>query len=110
MSFFAVYVYADGTFQDEDTLASGTGWLHWCEWVDTIAGRYPVASRLSLEGDASALDDLEHELEALLHEDADVNARTVTAGLLGAVKHRPAGTVALIVTDGTPGDESEDDS
>jgi hypothetical protein len=54
---------------------------------------------------------LEHELEELRHaKGGPPGAAVITGNLLAAVKHRPAGCVGLLVTDGTPGtDEDEEE-
>ena len=113
MAYFAVYVFAKGEPQDGDNLASGTGWLGWANWAAGKTEQYPFAAHLAEEGwlePADALDELEHELEGLLHEKGNRNVHAVTAALLAAVKHRPDGCIGLIVSDGTPGpDEDEDE-
>jgi hypothetical protein len=112
MAYFAVYVFARGEPRDGDNLASGTGWLGWANWAAGKTDRYPEAAHLAEEGwlePAAALDELEHELEQLLHEKAGRNVHAVTAALLAAVKHRPGGCIGLIVSDGTPGPGEDDE-
>jgi hypothetical protein len=104
-----VYVPEHGDPADGDQLASGTGWLGWCEWVDGLADGHPEAAHLAEEGWADA-GELEGDLEALLDEDGPADALSVTRRLLSAVRARPGGTAHVLVTDGTGGDQDDEGS
>ena len=109
MSYFVVYVLdSAGRAEDGDTVASGRGWDDWSEWVC----QFPitsVAAHLAWEGyvDGPQLNALARELTSLVKQ-APPPLDDVTRQLLAQVRGRPQGTLALLVTDGTMGSDSED--
>lgn len=113
MSYFAVYVMPEGTEPiDGDHVATGNGWLNWGDHVLEDQDDYPESAHLAEEGwvdwEGGTPDDLEHELEQLTHL-PDRDAGAVSAALLAALRARPEGTVALLVSDGQPGGDDDDD-
>jgi hypothetical protein len=113
MSFFAAYVVpGSGEPTDGDSVATSLGWKRWGDWVLTHADHFPGAAHLAQEGwleGAESFAELEHELGKLLHEAPDPDRSAVTAQVLAALKSRPPGATALVVTDGEPGDETDGD-
>ena len=113
MGYHVVYVTSeDGEqLQDGDQIATGHGWLAWINWAARLAKRFPAVAFVALEGWAEspeAIAGLERELEKLAGK-GPLDVAGVTGALLEAVKARPAGTVALFVTDGTSGPPDEDE-
>lgn len=114
MSYWLAYV-VEGQEEpvDGDHVASGTGWDRWGDWVAGKADAYPEAAHLAEEGwsePPEVLAELEHELERLPHEEgATPDLSAVTAHLLAALRQRPEDTVAVLVTDGEPGEEEATD-
>lgn len=96
---------------DGEEVSTALGWQRWADWVLTHADHYPEASHLAQEGwleGGAALAELEEELTRLLHEAPDPDRAAVTAQVLAALRARPDGSAALLVTDGDGGgDESE---
>lgn len=113
MSFFAVYTVSEhGEPVEGSEIATNTGWLNWCEWVDTHAADYPDCARLAQKGWIEAgitLEDLEEELARMAKEQDDANLYGVTATVAEAVKDCPEGASAIIVTDGEPDDDDDDE-
>ena len=113
MGYFVAYVVdGEGGPRDGPPVATGAGWLAWSEWAEGQDDRHPEAAHLAREGwlePAAALDELEHELEQLLHEPAPENVLPVTSHLLAAVRDRPGNCAGLLVTDGTPGGDEDDE-
>src|SRR5262249_23087457 len=94
---------------DGDTVATGTGWLAWCEWVDGHADSHESAARLCQDGEGWPLEGLEQELAGLLKEPAPAAVHSITANLLKLVSDRPEGTGAIIITDGSDDLDEEDE-
>lgn len=117
MSWFVAYVHPDSEEpSDGPDVATGTGWANWGTWLldeDPLrTDSYPESAHLAQEGwleGEESFELFEHELERLLHDMGEPNLVAVTAQILAAVRARPEGTTGIIITDGEPGDESEDE-
>lgn len=111
MSFFVAYVTSeDGEPQDGDVVGSGRGWLGWADWA--AEQDWPHMAHLAEEGwiePVEAIEVLQAELQEALDAHADPNVLGVTRRLLEAVRARPKECLGLIVTDGTPPAEDEDE-
>lgn len=111
MSYYPIFLWpdpedgSDPRVEEGDTVASGTGYAAWSEWLVPLAEKYPAADALAEHGWSEDPEALEHDLHAMLGEaGATEDVRAVTASLLAAVKGRPDGCAGVAVTDGTPGD------
>jgi hypothetical protein len=113
VSFFVCYVFDDQEPQDGDHVASGTGWDSWGAWAEGLdQGDYPATQRLAEDGEGYPPAVLQEELRQLVDDppgDPDEDVRGVTKTLLDRLGEMPKGTVAVIVTDGEPGEEEEED-
>jgi hypothetical protein len=113
MSYYIVYAMNEsGPPEDGDLVASGAGWSAWTGWVLEKPEEHPYAAHLAENGwmePAGAIDELEDELVDLLGG-ARGPLRGVTASLLEAVRLRPLGCLAILITDGTEpsGEELEE--
>ena len=93
---------------DGDPLASTLGWYQWANYVMARADAHPEAAHLAGFGWSDRPDDLERDLEQLLHAaDSDPDTSAVTAQVLAALRARPDGATAFYATDGEPGDDEE---
>jgi hypothetical protein len=111
VSYSALYAIPDAPPADGDSVASTTGWLHWTNAVLARADDHPELAHLAAHGWADRFEDLEHELEQLLHApDGDPDLAAITAQVLAAVKARPPQAAALLVTDGEPAGDDDDTS
>lgn len=112
MSYFIVYATEDTSDDvppiDGDHIATGRGWLAWGDWALANQDAMPEAARLAEDGElypAEALDALESQLDEALHgrHKAPPHVNAITAALLAALRARPDDTVAILISDGTPG-------
>lgn len=111
MAYFVAYVVSEqGPPLDGEHIATGLGWVNFIEWAAPQTTQFPKAAHLAEEGwlDGHDLPDLEQELKAMLRLAPTPDDATVGAKLLEAVRARPPQTLALIITDGTPGEQEED--
>jgi hypothetical protein len=113
MAYFICHVVSEsGPPTDGPDIASTRGWADWGSWVLDRHEEFTESAHLAehgfLEGDES-LADLEHELETIAHEIGNPDLAAVTSELLAAVRGRPKGTLAVLVTDGEPGDEDDEE-
>jgi hypothetical protein len=109
MGFFARYTFPDDTSVDGDAIASNSGTLAWSNAVLARATPGTALAHLAAHYWDGRWDDLEHELGEFLHAVPDANVVAVTAAVLAAVKARPAEAAALLVTDGEPSGEEDDE-
>jgi hypothetical protein len=113
MGLFAAYLLPDRDEPvDGDPISTALGWKNWGDWVLSLADEYPEAAHLAQEGWVEGPDqlaELEEELTRLLHEAPDPDRGAITAQVLSALRGRPEQATALMVTDGEPGDGSEED-
>lgn len=117
MSYFLAYVLPEPAPPvDGDNLASAKGWLQFGDWVVARSDEFPEAAHLAQEGwvedgedGAPHLADLEEELSRVPHAAAPEDVAAIAATLLAAVKARPDGCVGVLVTDGEPPGDDQDD-
>jgi hypothetical protein len=121
VSYFIEYAVAgaDGPVGGPD-LATTRGWYDFGTWALGLGEGYPELAYIAEFGecltedgaDADALEQLEAELTRTLQErpgDPSGDVLGVGERLLGALRQRPPGTVALIVTDGVSGGDGDDE-
>jgi hypothetical protein len=115
VSVFLVFsVGPDGQVVGGPDLATTSGWLALLDWAEPLRD-FPGLARFAEEctlWSAAEIDALERELPEAIraHADTLTPELTLTLGrLLEAIHDRPGGAVALIATDGTDGDDGEDD-
>lgn len=115
MGYHLVYGFDDAEPKDGPHLASGGGWLAWCEWSLGFDG-YDEVHCLAENGWSADLDTLSDELKDLATEEGDEDlkaiTKTLTDAVAAAVAARPDGAKAVAVSDGTPpgeDDEPDDD-
>lgn len=94
-------------------LASGSGWVGWCDFVLTEDGDYPECAALAENGFSEPGDGLavlDAELKLLLDSgDLPENLKEITETLRESIREKPDGCPCVIVSDGTePGDEGEE--
>jgi hypothetical protein len=100
---------------DGDEVASNSGWGAFSEWAAGLPDDYPELGYLGEYGEifpADALGRLEADLVRALREkpgDPPRSVLHVAQQLLAAVKARPEGAEAMVVTDGTEGGDEEDE-
>lgn len=105
MGYSTVYAIPDSAPAEGDPIASTTGWWSWTNAVLARGGEFPELAHLAAFGWSDRFDDLEHELDGFLHADPDADLSAITAQVLAAVRGRPEGTAAILVTDGEPADD-----
>jgi hypothetical protein len=94
---------------DGDDVATNRGWADFINWAAGLR-RYPALAHLAEHGECerpSTLGALERELAAALEtKPGDPSPAVLGVGrrLLSALRDRPAGTLACVITDGTEGD------
>jgi hypothetical protein len=109
MSFSALYAAPDADPIEGDGIASTTGYWNWSNAALAHAPENSALAHLAAHGWDDRWDDLEHELGEFLHALPDPDVVAVTAAVLAAVRGRPDGAAALLVTDGEPGGDDESD-
>jgi hypothetical protein len=114
MGYFAVYCPADdaGEITGGDHVASNAGYDEFLRWAETLSG-FPALAALAEEGAADPAA-LEADLSRALQPDDQADepsafVKGVAARLLATVRERPEGTAAVAVTDGTAGDDEEEE-
>jgi hypothetical protein len=119
MSYFVSYATADDTIDGED-IASGAGWAEFCEWASVLPeADYPELAYLGEHGecftaegaDGDALATLADDLRRALRElpnSPGKSALGVARRLALVLKERPAGAIALVVTDGEEDEDEEE--
>jgi hypothetical protein len=113
--FLTYSVGPDGEITGGPDLATLSGWLAFLDWAEPLTD-FPALSRFVEEcvaWSAEEIDRLESELAAAVKAHAGTLSPEVlrTVGrLLEAIHDRPGGTVALVATDGTPGDDDDQDA
>lgn len=114
MSWFVTYAFADREdIVDGDEIASGMGWAAFAQWAMGLGKDYPELVYLAHYGEnhpQAALATLEKELaSALVDSPGNPSDDVLHVGtrLLAELRERPRGADALVVTDGTSGDEDE---
>jgi hypothetical protein len=100
---------------DGDHVASNTGWAQFIRWAGRLPeADYPELLYLAHYGEVfpeDAIAQLEKDVVRALGEKPGKPApavQSVARRLLAALRARPQGAGALVVTDGTAGDDEED--
>ena len=108
MSYFVCYARRDREQPDDGPhLASNTGYYDFGTFVETRAAEFAELAHLVEHGWSDRFDALASELTRLRQQaaTAEPDVASVAAELARAVAARPADAVAVMVTDGEPGDE-----
>ncbi|HEY7311887.1 MAG TPA: hypothetical protein VH643_21160 [Gemmataceae bacterium] len=109
MGFFVAYIDEQEQIHDDDEVGSNAGYAAFADWAaDLGEGEYPALTRLAEEGISDDIDRLEGDLERVLRSKPDRPSEDVlhvARRLLAIVQARPGGALAMVITDGTSGDE-----
>jgi hypothetical protein len=116
MGVFLMYALQEpDEFEDGPELATTRGWVDFLTWAEG-ATDFPEVARFGREAvvwPGEAIDALERELPLAVkaHGDALTPELVRTVGrLIDALAERPGGALGAIVTDGTPGDDDDQDA
>jgi hypothetical protein len=138
MSYFLAFGLDDESLVDGPDLATIRGWASFIAWTDTIElsqETYPVihlaehggwwsaeneagqfseglADDEEAQGDTKALAELEQSLDRLIKQKPgkpSKEALSVARALLSGLRQRPPRAIAVVVTDGTEGDDEGDE-
>ena len=102
----SAYVLPGQAPPDGPDLASSTGFYHWTNFVMSRGDAHPEAGHFAAFHWSDRFNDLEHDLEQLLHSpESDPDLTAVTAQVLAALRARPEGAAEFYATDGEPGGE-----
>jgi hypothetical protein len=112
MGLFIVYVVSEeGDVVDGPGVGSALGWSNWADWAagNLDPEEFPCAVRLAEEGEGYPVEDLVEELQELAGKSGDRNVDHTTAALLAALDDMPPQTSGVIVTDGSAGEDEDED-
>lgn len=108
MSYHYSYGHEDGTEEEGDDFASGSGWVAWSDWVMNETDEFEECPTLAHEG-WGMLEGLRSELPKLREQQSDPDLQHITDRLIQAVAEAPAGATVLMIGDGVEGDEEDED-
>lgn len=108
MSYHYSYGHEDGTEDEGDDFASGSGWVTWVEFVLEDTDGLEECDQLAGAGWAM-IEPLRAELPKLREQQSDPDLQHITDRLIQAVKEAPAGATVLMIGDGVEGDDEDED-
>jgi hypothetical protein len=111
MGYSVYYGFEEKEPAEGPHLASGTGWIQWCDFVEADTETYPECAHLAAEGWQEPLDDMRAELVTLKDSgELPENLQEITETLIEAIDKKPKDAPSIIISDGSePGEDDEEE-